>query len=96
MLEAVDKVAEEHERNVKLVLLLLAGLRALDTKPAAPDAVAESFVLKLLSLSGFHPSPHGMRGVRRDRPGAVLGRPGRARCAPDAPSATPARSRRAL
>ena len=30
MLEAVDKVAEEHERNVRLVLLLLAGLRALD------------------------------------------------------------------
>ena len=56
MLEAVDKVAEEHERNVKLVLLLLAGLRALDTKPAVPDAVAESFLLKLLSLSGFHPS----------------------------------------
>jgi len=56
MLEAVDKVAEEHEKNVKLVLLLLAGLRALDTEPAAPDAVAESFLLKLLSLSGFHPS----------------------------------------
>ena len=56
MLEAVDKVAEEHERNVRLALLLLAGLRALDTKPADPGAVAESFMLKLLSLSGFHPS----------------------------------------
>ena len=79
MLEAVDKVAEEHEKNVRLVLLLLAGLRALDTKPAAPDAVAESFLLKLLSLSGFHPVPHRLRGVRRDRPAAVLGRPGRRR-----------------
>src|SRR5206468_9635996 len=29
MLEAVDKVAEEHERNVRLFLLLLSGLRAL-------------------------------------------------------------------
>jgi len=59
MLEAVDKVAEEHERNVRLVLLLLTGLRALETKPADPAAVAESFMLKLLSLSGFHPSLTG-------------------------------------
>ena len=56
MLEAVDKVAEEHERNVRLALLLLAGVRALDTKPSDPGAVAESFMLKLLSLSGFHPA----------------------------------------
>jgi DNA repair protein RecO (recombination protein O) len=56
MLEAVDKVAEEHERNVRLALLLLAGLRALDARPADPAAVTESFMLKLLSLSGFHPA----------------------------------------
>jgi DNA repair protein RecO (recombination protein O) len=56
MLEAVDKVAEEHERNLRLALLLLAGIRALDAQPADPGAVAESFMLKLLSLSGFHPS----------------------------------------
>jgi DNA repair protein RecO (recombination protein O) len=58
MLEAVDKVAEEHERNVKLFLLLMGGLRALDQQPspAEPSAVAESFLLKLLSVSGFHPS----------------------------------------
>jgi DNA repair protein RecO (recombination protein O) len=56
MLEAVDKVAEEHERNVRLFLLLLTGLRALQTRPADPAAVAESFLLSLLSLSGFHPS----------------------------------------
>jgi len=56
MLEAVDKVAEDHEKNVRLVLLLLGGLRALETRPADPAAVAESFLLKLLSLSGFHPS----------------------------------------
>ncbi|MEX2275111.1 MAG: DNA repair protein RecO [Actinomycetota bacterium] len=56
MLEAVDKVAEEHERNVRLFLLLLAGLRALDARPLDPTAVTESFLLKLLSLSGFHPS----------------------------------------
>ncbi len=56
MLEAVDKVAEEHEKNVRLALLLLAGLRALEPGPADPSAVAESFLLKMLSLSGFHPS----------------------------------------
>ena len=56
MVEAVDKVAEEHERNTRLVLLLLQGLRALDAVPVDPAAVAESFLLKLLSLSGFHPA----------------------------------------
>jgi len=56
MLEATDKVAEEHERNVRLFMLLVGGLRALEGRPADPAAVAESFLLKLLSLSGFHPS----------------------------------------
>jgi DNA repair protein RecO (recombination protein O) len=56
MLEAVDRVAEEHERNVRVMLLLLSGMRALDEEPADPGATAESFLLKLLSLSGFHPS----------------------------------------
>jgi recombinational DNA repair protein (RecF pathway) len=40
MLEAVDKVAEEHERNVRLFMLLLTGLRALDARPTDPAAVA--------------------------------------------------------
>ena len=56
MVEAVDRVAEEHERNVRLFMLLLSGLRTLELMPADPAAVAESFLLKLLSLSGFHPS----------------------------------------
>ncbi len=56
LLESVDKVAEEHERNVRLFLLLLSGLRALEARPRDAAAVAECFLLKLLSLSGFHPS----------------------------------------
>src|SRR5207237_9164262 len=56
MLEATDKVAEDHERNVRLFMLLLSGLRALELRPVDPAAVAESYLLKLLSLSGFHPS----------------------------------------
>ncbi len=71
MLEAVDRVAEEHERNVRLTMLLLAGCRALDAAPVDPAAVAESFMLKMLSLSGFHPSPHRVRRLRRPRPPAV-------------------------
>ncbi len=67
MLEAVDKVAEEHERNVRLFLLLLTGLRTLEVGPRDPAAVAEGFLLKLLSLSGFHPSLTGC---------AVCGAPG--------------------
>ncbi|HZA60475.1 MAG TPA: DNA repair protein RecO, partial [Actinomycetota bacterium] len=38
MLEAVDKVAEEHERNIRLFLLLKQGLQALETGPADPPA----------------------------------------------------------
>ncbi|HEV8572723.1 MAG TPA: DNA repair protein RecO [Actinomycetota bacterium] len=56
MLEATDKVAEEHERNVRLFLLLLQGLRALERRPADPAAVAEAFLLRLLGLSGFAPA----------------------------------------
>jgi DNA repair protein RecO (recombination protein O) len=67
MLEATDKVAEEHERNVRLFMLLLTGLRSLETEPRDPAAVAESFLLKLLSLSGFRPSLSGC---------AVCGDPG--------------------
>jgi DNA repair protein RecO (recombination protein O) len=56
IVEAVDKVAEEHERNPRLAVLLLHALRALDAGPVDPAAVAEAFVLRLLSNSGFHPS----------------------------------------
>jgi DNA repair protein RecO (recombination protein O) len=56
MVEAADRVAEEHERNVRLFLLLLAGLRSLERGPNDPAAVAEAYLIKLLSLSGFHPS----------------------------------------
>jgi DNA repair protein RecO (recombination protein O) len=59
MLEAADKVAEEHERNVRLFLLLKQGLQALETGPADPPAVAESFLLRLLVLSGFAPALRG-------------------------------------
>ncbi len=84
MLEAVDKVAEEHERNVRLFLLLISGLRALDTRPADPAAVAESFLLKLLSLSGFHPSLSACAVCGRPNPTLFSSGQGGALCSDDA------------
>lgn len=96
MLEAVDKVAEEHERNVRLFMLLLSGLRALDARPADPTAVAESFLLKLLSLSGFHPSLTACAVCGRPGPERFASGQGGAICSEDAdPDAGPA-SRKAL
>jgi len=96
MLEATDKVAEEHERNVRLFMLLLGGLRALDARPADPAAVAESFLLKLLSLSGFHPSLTACAECGRPDPGRFSSGQGGAICSSCAtPDAGPV-SREAL
>ena len=64
------------------------GMRALDARPADPAAVAESFLLKLLSLSGFHPAlttcavcgapaPSASRAASGARSGAADARSGR-------------------
>jgi len=84
MLEAVDKVAEEHERNVRLFMLLLTGLRALDAEPKDAAAVTESFLLKMLSLSGFHPSLTACAVCGRPSPDRFASGQGGAVCAPDA------------
>ena len=80
MLEAADKVSEDHERNVRLFMLLLSGLRALELSPADPAAVAESFLLKLLSLSGFHPSLNACAVCGALRPGLFSSNQGGAVC----------------
>src|SRR5687767_10985862 len=84
MLEAADKVAEEHERNVRLFMLLLTGMRALDARPTDAAAVAESFLLKLLSLSGFHPSLRACAVCGGPEPGRFASGQGGAVCAADA------------
>jgi DNA repair protein RecO (recombination protein O) len=84
MLEAVDRVAEEHERNVRLFLLLLTGIRVLDACPTDPAAVAESFLLKLLSLSGFHPSLSACAVCGAPDPARFASGQGGAVCARDA------------
>jgi DNA repair protein RecO (recombination protein O) len=84
MLEAVDKVAEEHERNVRLFMLLLTGMRCLETRPVDAAAVAESFLLKLLSLSGFHPSLLNCAVCGRPEPDRFASGQGGAVCGEDA------------
>ena len=96
MLEAVDKVAEEHERNVRLFMLLLTGMRALDARPTDAAAVAESFLLKLLSLSGFHPSLRACAVCGGPKPDRFASGQGGAVCAADAEFDAGRASREAL
>jgi len=53
MLEAVDQVAQERERNVALYRMLVGALRTLTSDPS--PVVSAAFFWKLLSLEGFHP-----------------------------------------
>ena len=54
MLEAVDQVAQERERNVGLYRMLVGALRTMATQPS--PVVSAAFFWKLLSLEGFHPA----------------------------------------
>lgn len=54
ILEAIDRVAQEHERSVRTFMLLLGGLRQLAEAPDAA-AVVDAFLLRLASLAGFRP-----------------------------------------
>ncbi|HEX9343434.1 MAG TPA: DNA repair protein RecO [Actinomycetota bacterium] len=56
MLEAVDQVAQEREAAVRVFLLLIRGLRALDGGPRDPSVVLDAFLLKLMALEGYKPS----------------------------------------
>jgi DNA repair protein RecO (recombination protein O) len=54
--EAVEKLAEERERNTRLFLLTLNAFRSLDADDADPDACADGFLLRVTTLAGFRPS----------------------------------------
>jgi DNA repair protein RecO (recombination protein O) len=56
MLEAVDQVAQEREGAVRIYLLLVRALRALDGGPRDPSVVLDAFLLKLMALEGYKPS----------------------------------------
>jgi DNA repair protein RecO (recombination protein O) len=55
MLEAVDQVAQEREAAVRIFLLLVRALRALDGDPRDPAVVLDAFLLKLMALEGYRP-----------------------------------------
>ena len=76
MAEAVDRVTEEGERNLRVFLLLRAGLQALEAEPPYPAIFVDAFLLRLASASGFHvfadacancrtPGPHAFLNVAR-------------------------------
>lgn len=53
MLEAVDQVAVDRERNLALYRMLVSALRTMSENPS--PMVAPAFHWKVLSLEGFHP-----------------------------------------
>jgi DNA repair protein RecO (recombination protein O) len=71
MLEAVDQVAQEREAAVRIYLLLVRALRALDVGPRDPSVVLDAFLLKLMAVEGYRPALAECAGC---------GRAGTARC----------------
>jgi DNA repair protein RecO (recombination protein O) len=55
MLEAVDQVAQEREAAVRMFLLLVRALRALDAGPRNPAVLLDAFLLRLMALEGYRP-----------------------------------------
>lgn len=53
MLEAVDQVTVDRERNLALYRMLVGALRTMAERPS--PVVASAFHWKVLSLEGFHP-----------------------------------------
>jgi DNA repair protein RecO (recombination protein O) len=68
MLEAVEQVAQEREAAVRLYLLLVRGLRALDGGPRDPSVVLDAFLLKLMALEGYRPAVDGCAGCGSGEP----------------------------
>jgi DNA repair protein RecO (recombination protein O) len=75
LVELVDSVAQEGERDNALFLLLRAGLQALDARPDDPAIFVDAFLLRLASTVGFHvfveacavcrtPGPHAFLSVK--------------------------------
>jgi DNA repair protein RecO (recombination protein O) len=72
MVELVDLVAQEGERDNALFLLLRAGLQALDAGPAAPAVFVDAFLLRAASIVGFHADTAACAVCRRPGPHAFL------------------------
>jgi DNA repair protein RecO (recombination protein O) len=68
ILEAVDQVAQEREAAVRIYLLLVRALRALDGAPRDPSVVLDAFLLKLMALEGYRPALAECAGCGRQAP----------------------------
>jgi DNA repair protein RecO (recombination protein O) len=68
MLEAVDQVAQEREAAVRMYLLLVRALRALDRAPHDPSVLLDAFLLKLMALEGYRPALAECAGCGRRAP----------------------------
>ncbi|HVF04052.1 MAG TPA: DNA repair protein RecO [Frankiaceae bacterium] len=56
ILETADRLTEEREPSLKLYLLLVAALRALDSGEHTPGLVLDAFLLRALAVSGYEPA----------------------------------------
>ena len=59
ILEAVDRISQERDRNTQMFMLLLHALRALGDGERDPGMIADAFLIRLTSLSGFRPALTG-------------------------------------
>jgi DNA repair protein RecO (recombination protein O) len=78
LVEAVEKIIPDRERSFSVYALLLGGLQAL--ADGKGESVVPAFLVKLLSLSGYHPqltvcagcgTPTGLSGFSPAMGGAV-------------------------
>ena len=77
MLEAVDKVAEEHERNVRLFMLLLTGTAGARREAGRPRRRRGVVPAQAPVPVGVPPCAHDLRGLRRPRPRTLREQPRR-------------------
>lgn len=72
LVEVVEKITPDREQAFSTYALLLGGLRALADEDVVPGSVVSAFLLKLLSLSGFHPQLAVCAGCDGDGPLGAL------------------------
>lgn len=72
MVELVDFVAQEGERDNRLFLLLRAGLQALDAQPPYPAIFTDALLLRVAATVGFSVFTDACAACRRPGPHAFL------------------------